>query len=239
MALLRPTSRCNNGITRGQKVLNRIVGAIGAIAVLLSSVLGLFGSKALFRNAQRTYGYYAVFGMSEADIDRFSDDTITYFRDESKEWTPQLPFAVPEAFQSHMANVKVCVVFLKYLAIALAALYALLMIGLCLKEHFSRSACFQGFLTFLAVCACLVLWCAVDFDSFWSVLHHLFITDGIFSANEPIMLLFPLSLFESYYPYLILSILLYGILFIGWMLICRSFCLIALQKRHNGERKHG
>ena len=39
---------------------------------------------------------------------------------------------------------------------------------------------------------------SADFASFWRLLHRFFIPGGIFAAHEPVMQLFPLSLFFRY-----------------------------------------
>ncbi|MEG2316057.1 MAG: hypothetical protein RSC91_07560, partial [Clostridia bacterium] len=46
----------------------------------------------------------------------------------------------------------------------------------------------------------VALWGALDFDSLWMALHRTLIPDGIFSASEPIMRLFPLEAFAAYLP---------------------------------------
>ena len=44
----------------------------------------------------------------------------------------------------------------------------------------------------------MFLWALIDFTSFWEMLHRIIIPGGIFAADEPVMQLFPIAMFQNY-----------------------------------------
>ena len=62
----------------------------------------------------------------------------------------------------------------------------------------NRCASLTGLFCAVGLLLAVLLWAALDFHSLWMILHRLFIPDGIFSAREPVMQLFPLALFFEY-----------------------------------------
>ena len=81
----------------------------------------------------------------------------------------------------------------KLIAALLACGGAMLWAGGCMRRW-----ALKGVLALVGFVALIVLWAAVDFRSFWMVLHKVFIRGGIFPYGEPIMQLFPLELFFQY-----------------------------------------
>lgn len=66
------------------------------------------------------------------------------------------------------------------------------------KSPFPTVCWYAGTLLPLAALCGLMLWARIDFSGMWAWLHVSFIPDGIFDAAEPIMSMFPASLFADY-----------------------------------------
>lgn len=169
-------------------------GLMLAILALLGAVALTATRPALFEQALQATVDAPALGMTQEELRAFAGETLRYLRGEQTDWAPALPFAVPEAFSAHMAEVRGWV--------RGAALWLPLSAALALALLFGggrqRRACFAGVGAALALLTALLLWAAVDFDSLWMLLHRAFIPGGIFPAGEPVMRLFPLSLFLHY-----------------------------------------
>ncbi len=68
------------------------------------------------------------------------------------------------------------------------------------KIDFSPLAYYGGALLPIAIGGGVTLWATLDFEGFWRVLHEYLIPEGIFSATETVMELFPLEAFATYLP---------------------------------------
>ena len=134
-------------------------------------------------------------GMSESDLAAFALETMAYLRGEKADWQPVTPFAIPQSFVVHMAEVRGWVDVLKW-ALPAGVMIALLCLWLGRNVRMVRA----GMLSVLGLMAALLLWAAVDFESLWMVIHRVLIPGGIFPAGEPVMQLFPLNLFFGYIP---------------------------------------
>ena len=130
---------------------------------------------------------------------------MRYFRGETDRWEPEVtaasgPIVISEAFTRHMETVRNGIRTARALAIAGAILGTALMALAVWKKRFSLSGYELGASLPLMLAAILGLWAAADFSAMWGWLHRTFIPDGIFPAYEPVMLLFPGSLFAEYLP---------------------------------------
>lgn len=175
------------------------------LALILFSVLFLLTNTGLFHRALLTSVKWEAMEIPKEDLLAFAEETMGYFRGEKEAWQPEIHtgnglLPIAESFTAHMGTVKtgvkaafVCVCILLAAAVLLlAASFGLLPGG------FSRKGYVAGLLLPLLVAGVVCIIAAVDFSSLWFWLHEHFIPDGIFSAGEPIMRMFPLSLFFSY-----------------------------------------
>lgn len=169
-------------------------GLLLALAALLGAVAFAATRPQTFERALLDTVDAPALGMTRADLSAFARETMRYLRGEKAEWAPLLPFAVPDAFAAHMAEVRMWVRGAPWVLLAgVAVSLGLLMLG-----GRQRRPCLWGLGAALGGLAALLLWTAVDFDSLWMLLHRAFIPGGIFPAGEPVMRLFPLSLFWHY-----------------------------------------
>lgn len=185
------------------------------IAALLLMLLALAGAIAynvtkvsLFQDAVNRY-VVAQGVVSQSDADAFVNDTLDYLTGIKTVWEPAVTIGdhrigVPEAFKTHMANVKVWVGNAKAILLAGAAI-VLLLLGRALigvkgskKSPFSAGGYYFGAAIPLLLTAGIGLWGYFNFDGLWSWIHQTFIPDGIFGAGEEIMKLFPVQMFASY-----------------------------------------
>lgn len=169
-------------------------GLLMALTALLGAVaLAATRTQAFERALMDTVDAPAL-GMTREDLRAFARETMRYLRGEKPDWAPALPFAVPDAFAAHMGEVRAWVRGAPWVVLTGAALA----LGLLLLGGRQRRPCLWGVGAALGLLAALLLWAAVDFDSLWMLLHRAFIPGGIFPAGEPVMRLFPLSLFGHY-----------------------------------------
>ena len=189
-----------------KKALSFLAGLMLALTAVLLSITGPALQPARFEQAVLNTVNPEAVGMSESDLTAFARETMDYLRGRKQAWEPRTPFAIPQSFADHMAEVRGWADALKMalpvgLALALAGLW------------FGRSgrAARAGVLTLLLLAAAMLLWAAADFDSLWMVIHRVLIPGGIFPAGEPVMQLFPLKLFFSYLPAVL-----------GWMAGCAA-----------------
>jgi len=172
-------------------------GAVLAFVLLLTAVLIPALSTQRFQAALVNTVDQQALGVSEGDLSAFAEETMRYLRSEKDAWEPRIPHeGVSEAFRIHMAEVRGWVSAAPWvIGLGVIAGIALLWLG-----GFLRKQALLGVAALLGVLAVILLWAAVDFASFWMVLHQWFIPGGIFSAHEAVMSLFPLELFFGYIP---------------------------------------
>jgi hypothetical protein len=155
---------------------------------------------------------YQSLGLSEASVRSFAEETILYLTDEKSAWEPQITIAgipassfIPQSFRDHMATVKGWVssataVFLAGAAVVVTLLTRAVTVSRKKGGGFSAGGYYLGALVPLLLVAGVGLWAWIDFDSMWMLLHKTLIPDGIFSAAETVMKLFPLEAFAAYLP---------------------------------------
>ena len=178
-----------------RKVFSFIAGMLGVMIMILASIAIPALNPARFEKAMLNTVNRQAVGMSESDLTAFARDTMDYLCGETDAWQPQTPFAIPQSFTEHMAEVRGWVDVLK---IALPAGLLICTAGLWLGRDFRAAR--SGMLCMLGLMDAMLLWAMVDFNSLWMVIHRVLIPGGIFPAGEPVMQLFPLALFFGYIP---------------------------------------
>lgn len=187
-----------------------LIAAFLLIALALGAAVYYNATKvSLLTEGIQEHVNLGAVGLDESRAERFAEDTLNYLQGNANEWAPVLRIGdhilpIPEAFKSHMATVKgwftsATAVLLAGLAIALVLLgRALIGVKGAKKGSFSLGGYYIGALVPLVLIAGVGLWGAFNFESLWNLLHQTLIPDGIFSAAEPIMQLFPVGLFRGY-----------------------------------------
>ncbi|MEA4999447.1 MAG: DUF1461 domain-containing protein [Candidatus Limiplasma sp.] len=184
---------------------------IGLLLVLLSLgvALGLNVTRVdLLKQGVDTH-VVATGILSQSDADAFVTDTLDYLTGIKSLWEPAVTIGgfrvgVPEAFKAHMATVKGWVDSAKAILLAGAAIVLLLLSRVLVGVKGSRRSPFSvgGYYLGAAIPLLLLVgvgvWGYLDFDSLWAWVHTVFIPDGIFSATEQIMQLFPVEVFSGY-----------------------------------------
>lgn len=205
-----------------------LAGAGLTLALILFSVLFLLTDSGLFHRALLENVRWEAMEIPKDDLRAFAEETMGYFRGEKEAWQPVIRtgnglLPVAESFTAHMATVKHGVrAAFGCACILSAAAVLLLAASFCLLPGgFSKKGYLAGLLTPLLAAVVLCIVAAVDFSSLWFWLHEHFIPDGIFSAGEPIMRMFPLSLFFSYIIPLLLLLAAAVVLLILPLLISR------------------
>ena len=178
-----------------KRALSFLAGLMLCGLAVLAGIAGPALQPARFERAVLSTVNPQAVGMSESDLTAFARETMGYLRGEKDAWQPQTPFAIPESFVAHMAEVRGWVDVLK-IALPLGALVAAagLWFGRDLRAARNGVLCMLGLMT------TVVLWAVADFNSLWMVIHRVLIPGGIFPAGEPVMQLFPLALFFGYIP---------------------------------------
>ena len=105
------------------------------------------------------------------------------------------------------------------------------------KKRFSLAGYELGASLPLMLAAVLGLWAAADFSAMWGWLHLTFIPDGIFPAYEPVMLLFPGSLFAEYLPPVLTAFGLTALAVLGLPPLLRAGYRRFPRNRSNAETK--
>lgn len=200
-----------------------IAGSLATLLALTTAAYGLFSSEALFRRAIAASVDPAPLGADDAALSAFAGDTIRYLTGRQEAWQPAI-LAPSPAFAGHMAKVRAAVMALPLIMLALLLAGALLVL---LGRPFDKRGWYLGAGLVLALVVVLALWAALDFSGFWHWLHVTFIPDGLFPPNEPMMALFPLSLFGYY--------LVPAGLLLGALLVLVGLCPLAI--RHKGSLK--
>ena len=207
------------------KSLCFLSGLILALSVLLGAIILPALSVERFETALLSTVDGQALGMSESGLSAFAEETMRYLRGQKPAWEPDVPFAIAEAFRVHMAEVRGWVSAAPWvigcgLLVGLGALWL---------GRRQRGPVLLGVWAFVGFVLCVLIWAAVDFRSFWMVLHRVLIPGGIFASGEPIMRLFPLSLFFRY-------IVPVGLCAAG-MLTALCLLLILLTSRARGGRE--
>lgn len=182
---------------------------LGALALGLLCVAGAVAGPAtstkLFARALAQTVDAERIGVTGAELDDFAQETMHYLTGAKAEWEPQISLnglsaqdSISPAFRAHMATVRGWV----------SALPAVFFIGVFLALNlwafplfaggFSRRGAMLGAGMAGALVLAVLLWAILDFNGLWMLLHTTFIPDGIFPAGEPVMQLFPETLFSSY-----------------------------------------
>ena len=178
-------------------------GLVLALMMVLISIAGPAMSTGLFVQAlQRDVNKQAI-GVTDEQLAAFGEETMRYLRHQKERWEPDIPVqGIPQAFYDHMAEVRGWVKALPWvIGVGIA------IVLLCLAKGFDRRAFLWGMGAFVWLAGLVVFWALIDFNSLWMILHRLLIPNGIFSAREPVMQLFPLGLFFRYLPWVIGALL--------------------------------
>ena len=214
-----------------RKAFSFAAGMLGVMIVILASIAIPALNPARFEKAVLNTVNRQAVGMSESDLTAFARDTMDYLRGETDVWQPQTPFGIPQSFTDHMAEVRGWVDVLK-IALPMGALLAAA--GLWLGRNLRAAR--NGMLCMLGLIAAVLLWAVIDFDSLWMVIHRVLIPGGIFPAGEPVMQLFPLSLFFSYILPVVfwLGVWLVVVGGIGWLMgLLVALCAIFRRSSHD------
>jgi hypothetical protein len=185
-----------------------LAGFMWTIVSFLGAVVCRAGDDALFSAGVNRY-IVADGILTQADADEFVAQTMAYLSGERSDWSPEVHYAghtlvIPQAFTAHMATVRgwlrfarLVLPFTAAVAVGMAALGYMLS-GCKGARRFPLGGYALGWGFPLLLALGVGLWGALDFSGFWAWLHNALIPDGIFSAQEEIMQLFPLMLFASY-----------------------------------------
>ena len=208
------------------------------LAGLAGTVTGFMTSEGRFEQALLAQVRWEALGISPEALRAFAQDTMRYFRGESDRWEPEVsaadgPITISDAFTQHMATVRDGIRTARTLALAGGALGALLIAVAVRKKRFSLAGYELGGLLPLMLAAGLGLWAALDFSSMWGWLHRRFIPDGIFDAAEPVMQLFPGSLFAEYLSPVLTAFGLTALCVLGLPPLLRAGYRYFSQKRSN------
>lgn len=178
-------------------------GLVLALMMVLISIAGPAMSTGLFVRALKAEVNRAAANVTEEQLEAFGTETMRYLKAQKERWEPEIPVqGIAPSFREHMAEVRGWVSALPWvIGIGLA------LAGSCLARGFDRRAFLWGMGAFVWLAGLVVFWALIDFNSLWMVIHRLFIPNGIFSAREPVMQLFPLGLFFRYLPWVIGALL--------------------------------
>ena len=198
---------------QGAFLLCMLAGFLLAILCLGFSVYSNASKVEIFEAQLFAHVDYQALNTDEESLQSFAQETIQYLTGNQGGWNPQITLSgfpaasfIPQDFRDHMAEVKVW--FGNAKVIFLLGLVAVL-VFLCISMTLGRTRNRKGFSLFgyylgvgimLLLLLVLGIWIMVDFQNLWLILHEVLIPDGIFPAGEPVMLLFPLALFEGYIP---------------------------------------
>ena len=174
-------------------------GLVLALTMVLISIAGPATRTGLFVRALVSEVDQHAAGVTDEQLTAFGEETMRYLRSEKDAWEPLIPAeGIPQSFRDHMAEVRGWVSALPWVIGA-----GLTVSLLCLLRGFDRRAFWWGMGAFVWMVGLIVFWALIDFSSLWMVLHRVLIPNGIFSAREPVMRLFPLSLFFRYIPWVL------------------------------------
>lgn len=183
-----------------------LLGALtAALVVLLGAVVFPATNTRLFEHAVLKTVNARQIGTSEAQLRAFATETMAFLRGEKAAWEPAITLyglpaetGIPRSFRDHMLTVRSWVQLAPAVLLAGGFIVLQLFAAALFLRGFSRRGAYIGMGVAVTLVAAILGWALIDFDSLWMVLHRLLITDGIFPAGEPVMQLFPLSLFFTY-----------------------------------------
>ncbi|MBP3645833.1 MAG: DUF1461 domain-containing protein [Clostridia bacterium] len=198
-------------------------GLVLALTMVLISIAGPATRTGLFVRALVSEVDQTAAGVTQEQLAAFGEETMRYLRSEKDIWEPQIPAeGIPHTFRDHMAEVRGWISALPWVIGA-----GIIIAVLCMLRGFERRAFLWGMGAFVWLVGLIVFWALIDFGSLWMVIHRLLIPNGIFSAREPVMRLFPLSLFFRYIPWVL------GVLILQLALVLAA-CFIR-RRRHKGQ----
>ncbi|MCE5342434.1 MAG: DUF1461 domain-containing protein [Eubacteriales bacterium] len=199
---------CGNLRRRSAFWLCFFAGLTLTFVSFLGAIVCCAGDAALFQSGVDRY-VVAYGSLTQSDADAFVTQTMAYLNGEQSEWAPAVrygdhPLVIPQTFTAHMATVRGWLQVSRYV-LPLATAIALGIVGLAYvlsgrkgKRRFPLGGYALGWALPLLLALGVGLWGVLDFSGFWAWLHSTLIPDGIFSAQEEIMRLFPLDLFADY-----------------------------------------
>ena len=198
-----------------KKFFSFAAGFLAVILLIVAAVITPAMNPARFEKAVLNTVNREAVGMSESDLTAFARETMDFLRGKKDSWEPRTPFPVPQSFADHMAEVRG---WIKAFPAAAIGVQALVMAVLFLRPQERWLG--AGLASAFGLIAAVILWAVIDFDSLWMVIHRVLIPNGIFPANEPVMQLFPLSLFFSYIRSVVcwLGAYMAGVLGLGWLI---------------------
>lgn len=181
-----------------------LFGFCGLCLSVLVGLLICIHSERLFTQAELRHGQYQLLSMSDADAVAFSRHTIGYLNGRESDWRPSVPFPIPATFTTHMRAFRNAIKAADWCGVFALPVYAI-GLSVLLFRAFQKRAFLWGIGLAAGLLLAVLLYAVVDFSGFWLILHRWLIPNGIFSAREPIMLLFPVSLFAEYIPWFLIT----------------------------------
>jgi len=209
------------------------------VALLLTSVFLCVYDRNFYRNTYAKLGIAQSVGMSEEDLTRATDALLQYCQGERPDLTVsaavrgQTRQVFNEREIEHMADVRTLALTAEKVQWVLYALFgALLLFGI-LWGKFRLQKLFlpllYGFLIGLAFIAAIGLFAAIDFDTFWTMFHHVFFTNSLWLLDPATSILINMVPQEFFFA-LVMRILLY---FGTAMLLTCGVCAVGQRKGKN------
>ena len=199
------------------KRLNSLVaGSLVVLLLITLAVITPVWSTAHFERAVLENVDRRAVGMTESGLTDFARETMDYLWGRTQDWQPDTPFVIPQSFHEHMADVREVLKAIPWLLLAALPMGTA---AVWMEKKWFWTGCAGT----AALLAAVLLWAAFDFGSLWMILHRLFIPGGIFPAGEPVMQLFPLSLFFSYVKPVVFSLA-------GYLLALAGIVMITYQR---------
>lgn len=181
------------------------------LLIVLSAAAALYwnGTKVSLFQQGLNQAVVAQGVISEADATAFANETLDYLTGIRSQWEPAVTIAdhrigIPETFKTHMATVKGWVSAFTGVMIAGLGIVVVLLLRALIgskngrKSPFSLGGWYLGAALPLLLLGGVGVWGLLNFNGLWNWVHATFIPDGIFSAADEIMKLFPVELFQSY-----------------------------------------
>lgn len=187
-----------------RRILSFLTGLGLMLVCLLWAVYLPASSTRRFEQALLAHVDAAALQTDEASLVQFAGDTMDYLLGRAEEWKPSISIwglrdFIPRSFTRHMATVRGWCDAIPWI-LGIGGAVCLCLLILCLRRGLHPSAWRWGVGLPLLLLLAAGLWALADFNGLWGFIHRTFIPDGIFPAKEPVMALFPPSLFFSYLP---------------------------------------
>lgn len=187
-----------------KRILSFLTGLWLMLVCLLAAVYLPASSTERFAQALLAHVDAAALQTDEASLVQFARDTMDYLLGRTEGWQPAISIwglrdFIPQSFTRHMATVRGWCDTIPWI-LGVGGALCLCLLALCLRRGLHPSAWRWGVGLPLLLLLAAGLWALADFNSLWGFIHRTFIPDGIFPAGEPVMALFPQSLFLSYLP---------------------------------------